>query len=291
MTYCTTPLVLQLVPQTGPTLDLMDERNGIRVESVDLGYPNVRDDVVNRANAHGTFDYTKFWADRVVTVVGSAVPSPAGSRTKALDSLGPFLDPGARFVMRFQFDADVPIRYVTLRASAFSAPFTNPAVSAFTVSWKAPDPIIYNVTQQQQAVGPFGAPVYAGRRYSLVFPRQYPSGATNPTILEADNEGSAPVAPLVEIVGPASAVQVQSPAFTIGLLPSYAVPAGYTLTIDSKARKVTQGGVDVYQQCGYRPNGAWPVLPARTITPVTLSASGTTGATLVRLTWNDGYLL
>jgi hypothetical protein len=264
--YCHSPRVLYLELPDGSQLDLMDEDNGYRIESVDLGYPEVRENTVNRADTSGLLDYSSFYGGRVVSIVGSIVPSAAGSRSRALDALTPYLSPMYRSALYFQFDDDVPVKMVQgLRPSAFTAPVTHPTVSAFSIAWKASDPYIYD------SIPKF---LYAGRRYSLFFDREYPRNPITPPHerdytehLFGTNEGTAPTAPVFELGGPGRSFAIYGDHDGHNLFMVrfenlfFQANRGQTVVVDCAARSITMDGADVYGNTGVRQFGRWPLLP------------------------------
>lgn len=154
MAYCPSPAQLLLILGSR-VIDFMDEAGGYRVSSFELALPEVREILSAQPAKDGSYDSTRFFGPRAVTIAGSIVPSPNHSRGFALDQLMPFVDPSARPVLYYQVDGDQPQRTIGLRAAALSAPYTNATVSAFTVSWKAPDPLSY-ATSQTRATIPAG---------------------------------------------------------------------------------------------------------------------------------------
>jgi hypothetical protein len=282
---CNSPVMLYLQTGSGGAqLNLMDPTAGYVIEQVDLGYPDIRENANPRANADGLLDFTKFRGARVVSIVGSVVPSSKGSRSKALDAFAPYLDPATRNFLYVQTDTDVPLRYVNIRASAFSAPFNHPSLSAFSIAWKAPDPLIYDSTQKT---------LLAGRPYDLTFDRLYPppSQRAATDTLQAENDGTVAARPVIGVHGPASAIVVGASSFQIALASGYALGTGDLLSIDCNARTVTLNGLDAYGACGWHPSGVWPSFPPGGTTALALSASGIGTNTALGVSWNDPYLI
>ena len=296
--YCTTPAVLTLT-LGATTLDLMDSNNGFRVEEVDLGYPNVREDMDNRADQSGMADYTRLFADRAVTITGSIVPSPAGSRQKSMHALSPFLDPSARPVLTYQIDGDMVARTMTLRASQVSAPFNNPQVTAFQLGFKAGDPASYDARVQTVVVTPSG-PGNAGRVYPLTFNRTYPPLFPG-SYARTNNNGDLRVWPLLRFYGPMTTPVVTWIALetngnitnTFQFLPGFLINAGTYVEVDCRRRTATLNGVptaSVYQNI-YTLGLVWPSIPPGSYTQWSLSASNVSNVSQMDVVWQDAYLL
>jgi Phage tail protein len=294
--YCSTPAVLTLT--LGSTvLDLMDQANGFRIGEVDLGYPDVREDINLRPDQHGVADFTQFFGARAVTISGAIVPSSTGSRQKALQALAPFLNPAARPVLTYQIDGDVGPRTLTLRPSDLSVPVTNPQVSDFQVGWKAADPFAYDANVQTAIV--WVTVAGGGRQYNLVFPRVYPPGGVSQA--RTYNLGSFDVYPTLTFYGPMTGIQVtwtalSTPTITGYFLfqPSYTIPAGSFVVVDCKNRTAFLNGDpanSVYSRLGYLSSGFWPYIPAGGSTIWSLSANNTSAASQVQIRWQDAYLL
>ncbi len=294
--YCSTPAVLTLTLGAS-TLDLMDQANGFRVNEVELAFPDVREDIDLKADQRGANDYTRLFGSRAVTITGSIVPSAAGSRQKSLHVLVPFIDPRARPVLTYQFDADAKPRQLTLRAAALSAPFNSPQVSAFQLGFKAADPVAYDPTVNTAIAYSYRG--QGGRAYNLNFNRVYPpsqGGASLPT-----NNGDVTVYPVLHLYGPASNIVVGENIFytptrqniTLIFKTGFSLSAGDRLDIDCKARTATLNdpSVNVYGQLGWNASGLWPYMPPGIQTGFTLGADNATTSTQLQVVWQDGYLL
>ena len=142
--YCDVPAGLRLDDTGGApssTLDLMAEENGIRVDSLDIGFPTIREAVAPHPTIDGNYDYTSLFGPRVVTVTGSFVPSVNYTdRQNMMQHLAGWCAPNIRPQLVYAIDPTSPTLVLVVRGSQFSAPASNRLVSAFTVSWVAPDP-------------------------------------------------------------------------------------------------------------------------------------------------------
>jgi hypothetical protein len=292
--YCNTPAVLTL--SIGSTvLDLMDPSNGYRVNAVDLGYPDVREDQDLRADANGVVDYTRLFGARAVTIQGSLVPSAMGSRQKAWHALAPFLIPSARPVLTYQIDSDVSPRTMTLRPDQLSSVFNHPLVSDFQVGWKAPDPLAYDSRVQVAYVWAVAAG--GGRIYNLVFNRVYPAGGSGTATTQ--NNGDLTVYPVLRIYGPITGPQVQmtpagGAAVNMGFPQSFIINNGSHVTIDCRTRTAylnDDRSQSVFSSLTLGSQGIWPSMPPGVRTFWTLAGSNTSNVTQMQVQWQDAYLL
>jgi hypothetical protein len=299
--YCGAPVALTLT-SAGSTLDLMDQANGFRVETVDLGYPAVREDVGDYPGRRGGWDNTRLFGARAVTVTGWIVPVPGASRQAAWHAIAPYLDPAARPVLTFQIDGDQIPHQLHVRAAQFSSVASNPQVSPFQLGFKALDPVAYSATVNTAICWPTNTA--GGRTYNLSFPRVYPAspigGATTTTA------GDQTVYPLLHLYGPASTIRIAETiwaaaaptgySYAIPFKSGYSVAAGDRLDIDCAAHTVlTNGdpGSSQYNQIDFANwSGFWPRLAPTDTNPAewTLSATATSGVTQLQIVWQDAYL-
>ena len=142
--YCDSPAGLRLDDTGGApssTLDFMAVDNGIRVDSLDLGFPTIREAVAPHPTIDGNYDYTSLFGPRVVTVTGSFLPSANYTdRQTMMQALAGWCAPNLRPQLVYAIDATSPTLVLVVRGSQFSAPASDRRISAFTVSWVAPDP-------------------------------------------------------------------------------------------------------------------------------------------------------
>jgi hypothetical protein len=294
--YCSSPDTLVLSIPNGPSLDLLSDQQGFRVGTLDLGYPDVRDDADLRPDQHGTIDYTRLFGARAVTIAGFLVPSPAGSRQLAWHALAPFLDPGARVTLTYRVDADAVVKTMTLRPAQASATFDNPTVSPAQVGFKAADPLAYDANVQT-AITWITAPGGAGRAYPLTFNRVYPPGGTAATY--ATNHGELTAYPLLRIYGPVGGPSVAeiigaNPAIQLSFPSSFIVNAGDRVDIDCRRRTALLNGnpaQNVFGSLVFNQAGVWPSLPPGVLTNWTMGGSGYSNQTQTVITWADAYLL
>ena len=301
---CGSPV--QLVLTLGArTLDLMDAANGFAIDTVDIGFPTPNEDTSPIPQRDGEWDDTRFFGPRAVTIAGSIFPASFGSRSAVLDRLAPFLAQTARPTLTYQIDADQAPRFVTLRATALSAPATNPAVSAFQVGWKAADPAAYGANLNQVVIAPTAA--IFGRTYTHPQgaaitntsgwqpPRVYPhtSGAIN---VDAVNAGTLSTPPLIVVQGGCTNPVVYNDtvngvmAVGTSAQPLTLAP-GATLTIDTRNRLVYLGSDPTntrYNYVDFSRSSWWLLAPGDN--HLRYAPDTATGASTATVSWNDAYL-
>lgn len=158
--------------EAGADTLVLDESNGWFVQSLDVGYPAVRQVVNNRADADGTYDSTQYFGARTVSLVLRAV----GDRRASFEELSKFLRPSTRPVLFFTVDGTE--RRVRLRPNGRSSAFVgSPNSQEFLAQWVAPDGVV-EAADESVAVAQASTGGEAGRTYDLTFDRFYP--ATSP---------------------------------------------------------------------------------------------------------------
>jgi hypothetical protein len=263
--YCSSPAQLLLV-LNARQIDFMDAAGNYRVASFELTFPETRELLSAEPARDGSYDSSRWFGPRVVTIVGSIVPTPSASRGKALDGLMYFLDQSARPVLYYQVDADQPQRVIGLRAAALSAPYTSPQVSAFTLSWKAPDPLSYSAAQSTASVGPGASATVTPAGNIRAWPAFRIHGpCTNPVIRVT----TAPTGAFAMV-------------FTTIAAGHYVDAAMDTHVVEDDTGANLYNLVDQTQT-------TWPSL-APAANTVTFVAGGTGTGTGVDITWRDSYL-
>jgi hypothetical protein len=106
----------------------MDEASGYRVETLDVGFPTVREQTSALPTRDGDLDYTRLYGPRAVTVTGNFVPAVDGSsRQKALQGLVWWCQPRLRPRLVYAVDADCAPLWLGIRGSQLASPVVQPA--------------------------------------------------------------------------------------------------------------------------------------------------------------------
>jgi hypothetical protein len=271
-TYCGTPATLRLetLDSTGAvtaSLDLMDQGNGYRVDSLDVAFPTVREVVAALPTRDGEYDMTRLYGPRAVTVTGSLIPVASGSRQKALQALAWWCQPRLRPRLVYAVDADCAPMWIGVRGSQLSAPYSDRQVSAFTVSWVATDPVARVLTTSNITINAAG------------------SGT-------ATNHGTYRAWPLIDVYGPCTQAHVAwtTPAAGgVSFLPGYAIASGHVVNIDTQAQTcLLDGTTSVYSSLDFV-NTRWPALePGNQL--ITFTAATYASPSRIVVTWADSAI-
>jgi hypothetical protein len=290
-------------------LDLMDdERNGITVDTVDLGFPDVRESMGVWADADGAWDYTRFFGARGISLSGALLSSDKGSRSKAFHSLIPYLDPSARPVLIYCFNADDDPRYLRIRGAGYSGAINNPLYTTWQGQWKAPEAIAYSLESETATVTAQEHSDF-GRIYSEPQPDPGPEGPITPTStwepdrhypeqfgavsVNAENDGTVASWPIFEIHGECTAPAIFNDTTDrcFAMKVDFVVHEGEVLTINTHQRAVYLGrspNSTRYGQVDFERSTWWPLVPGPNsirFDPITANAD----AHLV-VTWQHAFL-
>lgn len=182
--------VLQLMPH--------DEEVGLWLTGLDVGFPDVRDQVDDRIDGDGTTDRTIWHGAKAVTL---ELVAPDPGAAAAVTRLRRWLHPARRPWLHFTPEGEPPQR-IRLRSAQHAAPLAQLSSRGrieASAQWRAPDGVALSASTVETVANP--ADGGAGRVYPLVYDRVYPqsfgSGAT-----EIINGGTAPTLPVVRVHGP-----------------------------------------------------------------------------------------
>lgn len=270
--YCSSPSTLRLetIGAGGTvtnTLDLMNAANGYRVSSLDVGFPTVRDVVSPLPTRDGDYDSTRLYGPRSVTVAGSFIPSPAGSRQTALAALAWWCQPRLRPRVVYAVDADCAPLWLYVRGSQLGAPISNRSVTAFTAAWVAPDPVARALTPQNATINP-GA-----------------SGTVT-------NNGTYRAWPVLDIYGPCSNPVVTwiTPAAGSVVFAGLTIASGHYVRVDTAAQTALSDatGASQYSLIDFHAT-RWAGLEPGATTLSFAAASSSSPARVV-VTWADSSI-
>jgi hypothetical protein len=285
------------------TVPLENGAAGYFCESLDLGYPAVREVSANRPDQDGADDRTQFMGPRVVTASVRALTG-AGARIDAVASaFAPYMVPSARPVLHYILDRPGTVeRTLTLRAANYDWPVVGASERTISLQWVAPDPIARDPTVKT-ATAWAGSVSGGGRTYNLTFPRTYPAGG-GPTITgQIVTNGDVPARPLLRIYGPITKPIVtftrlsDNAASQVPFVAGYQIAGGHYVEVDTAAHTAYLDGAhnqSVLSSLDWL-NLSWPVVspaPDGATMGLVGDPSGlvTSGLTQCQATWQDGYL-
>ena len=273
------------------------EGDGYFCSSLDLGWPEVREVTNNRPDADGIDDRTRLMGGRVVQADITALAGAGARIDDVAAAFGPFMVPSARPVLHYVLDRGANTeRTLTLRGSGYAWPVVGPFQRDISLQWVAADPIARD--PNAQTVVAWAGTGVLGRVYNLVFPRVYPVGAGLPSTAQIIGHGDVPVQPYVRIFGPVTNPRVTfdtvgppSAHYEVGL--TARIDAGHFVGIDTRAHTAWLDDVASQSMLASLTWASlkWPMLPnAPDATTMALTGSGTTSASQVAATWQDGFL-
>ena len=300
MTTCVRQAWLTMGSQS---IALENTAAGYFCQSLDLGYPEVRDVMSNRPDQDGVDDRSQFFGARTVTAAITALRGAGAQIDAVASSFAPYMQPSARPVLHYILDRPgAAERTITLRASGYSWPVVGADQRDIQLQWVAADPRVYDPTQRT-ATAWSGASGAQGRTYNLTFNRIYPPGGGSSTTAYFTSAGDLKVWPLLRIYGP-----VSGPIVSISFVPSatypdvgiiafrssYVISAGQWVDVDA-ARRTAYANSDrtqnVLNQIDWSNTVRWPyIIPLPATAVMGLRGQNTSGVTQVQAIWQDAYL-
>ena len=286
----------------GTVIALEDTAAGYACTELDLGFPEIRDQVDNRPDADGVIDRTTLAGARNIT---ANIKTLGGGGAMSADEIStlfaPYMLPRLRPELHYVLDRPgTPERVVTVRAADYSWPISGSAARDVQLSWVAADPWMTDPSEHSATAYAGTGGLAGGRRYPLAFPRLYPAGGGSPTTGVIQSAGDVPVQPLVRIYGPitdpAVGFQVANAdgpnrVYALVFTAGFRIDPGHWVDADTATKTVTSdAGTSAMGDLDWMAS-EWPVLPvAPGITYMTLTGTSTTTTTQAVATWQDGYL-
>jgi hypothetical protein len=267
---------------------VFDEPNGLVNTALDLGWPTIRPVVADRPLADGTVDTTERFGARAVSLNIAALDTTERTWKQNLRRLGRFVAAKKRPTLHLRLD-DVDYR-IGLAPDQASAPFEHPFHALAQVAFRAPDPYLRSDSKSVSAL-PFKAGT-AGRTYPLLHPRVYPESDSRTGEVQAVNDGTVDVWPLVSVWGPlVTSFTLEN--ITTGELFSMAsttVDAGHRLEVDMLNRTVYYDGnpeLPRFSLINFVSSSWIHLQPGVNLLRF---ATGATSDAVVDVTWSDAYL-
>lgn len=289
--------------------------NGYAVQSIDIGFPEMRAVVENVTDANGTTDSTQYYGARPFTMAigvapelvawapdetlpftlpvllpGSGLPTSPSSNLSLVDALRAYMRPGMRPVIRFKLAGSDELRQVSVRAdqSSFIDQYVNDEFMVITCGWRVPSGVIESATAYSLSAFPATKP---NRSYSWSHPRVYPA-AGNLRSVAADNAGTEYVDPLVRFFGPLTgpAITHLSAGKTLRLTRNGGVSLvdGEYVDVDFRSRTVVKSdGTNLYNRLD-TPAQWWQLVPGNN--DVSFSADTWTGAAHAEVIYRSAWI-
>ena len=211
------------------------------LRSLDLGFPEVRQEAYPAPAADGTIDQTQYFGRRLITA--DIVLSPGTwAREQALRA---FLSPQFRSSMAIEPDDETKL-VTTVRGAAMSAPVTIEDLGAnvrrMQAQWVAPLGILESFDQRSAISYAAGSVSAAGRTYDLTFNRDYPDAPPAGSVV-VTSAGTANAYPILRVYGPCTGPVLEHT--DLGRMmdfPALTIAAGDFLEIDTRAKTIRYNG-------------------------------------------------
>jgi hypothetical protein len=254
------------------------------VTKVDLGSPDVREQVTSRTWADGTIDRSAWVGARGITIEATAV---AGQ--DAVDDLRGWCHPSRRPWLHVEL-ADWPgTRRIQVRGASITGDLTalQPDVQ---LQFKGPAGVLEDVDEQVVEVWP-AATAEPGMREPLTFPFTFVAG-NPPGAAELQVSGTAPAWPVIDLYGPVSSpVLHHLGADELVSFPLLSVLAGDFIRIDMGGRTITSlgdPGASRYSALDFSTSTWWPLTPG--VNRVSLTCASAGSGAMARIRWRSRWL-
>lgn len=202
--------------------------NGYVPQNLNLGSPEVRENMSSRPSANGEFDNTEFHGARAVSaMIGLAGRGAIVTTTDEdlEDALREWMQPRNRMYLVYR-RPEQDWRRIFLSPRACNAPKnfrTDLEFTMLALGWKSPTGVSESLVETIESINAAGT-TELGRAYSLAFPRDYPD---SPVVgsKPIDYTGTSPLQPIIRIYGPVTQPRFEN--ITTGLKMEFAV--GYVI--------------------------------------------------------------
>lgn len=189
---------MRIVDQAGTQLLASGAFTPIILNSLELGYPDIRASAQPIAGAHGTFDTTRFMGARTVTAEVTLPQGPAAD--PAEDVLKRCMNPGLRLWLYAQRPGWTAERRILIRGGPYTcAPGT---VRQAQMVFTAPSGLLEDALPTTLTLTPSGSAT-GGFTFPISFPLTIGSGLISGAAL-VDVGGDIEVPPVIDIYGPCS---------------------------------------------------------------------------------------
>lgn len=272
--------------------DLDDLDNGVIIEKKDFGFPTVRQVQSPRSNAHGVYDNTTYFGDRVISISGSIIGTAGGgtlSRSEALAAIRAYCLPGDRPQLRFS--ADGSIYYAYLIVDNQSVPIESITHYKFTMAWRAA-PFIQSAPNTGSA-GHSGSSSVAATTFDITFDIDLNAGGGDSfsEAVAVTNSGIVPTYPFITVTGPITSPSLNESTTDSSLVfNGLSLLAGETVLVDFEEHTATlDDGTSALEFIDWG-ESSWWTLPIGNSSVSLTGGSGYDGNTEISVQWSDRYL-
>jgi hypothetical protein len=222
------------------TLRLVDGNNtlqiypnpNIELQSLDLGYPEVREDISDAPDTDGQIDLTTYYGGRVIAIELALLDTPLA----LADQVRAFTSPAARPYLYVGEDEWGSERRARVRSAQATITRQRGLLQTATMQlqWKAPDGILEDATQQTISLPVFSPASSTGVRFPTTFAMSWPI-TMNTSAQTFPIQGSVPINWVGRLYGPCT-----GPRFSLDTtgetlsFPTLTLAAGDYLEIDTR---------------------------------------------------------
>ena len=252
-------------PMQGPVGFLFSESQGIRVQKFDPGYPENRVVADPRPFAHGSFDYTKYFGPREVSIEFMILPQIAAGvdRATVIDTLRGLCNPALTCYLIDDLEPSRAARRILIKPSQFSIPYEFVNRNYGQISWRCPDGYWedYNATSITIGIssggGGGGGGGAVGRQYPLIYPKSFGGVGSQPPPVTGNAVqvgGNIETYPVVRLNGPFSEGTLTNSTTTKQLKFNpfnSAVGAGEYVSVDFRNKTALRGSGSVATESVY----------------------------------------
>lgn len=209
--------------------------NGIVPQSLNLGYPEVRDNVTRRPAANGTYDRTAYYGSKAVSMVLKYDGNMIGIPDQDIeDKIRSWMNPSVRAYLYYRFSSTANWRRVLVRPSNLNRSVNLIRNEFGMVSLTFRAPLGINESSEEFILSvDAAASSELGRTYPLTFDRTYPTSTIAGSV-PVVNEGNAPWFPVITFSGACTQPRIENVTTNkrIVFQNTFSLLAGQTLMID-----------------------------------------------------------
>jgi hypothetical protein len=214
---------------------VLSAAQGWSLETLQIGFPEVRPVVRSRALADGVFDDTRFLGQRVVSMT-LRMATPTATQA-AIDTIMPFMSPRSRPTLTYALaGSPSDLRAITLRGADAPIVIDGPSYQVIVCSWVSVDSFVRGASEECITLTS-GDEV--GRSYDLTFNRVYgTTGSTgSATVINSGNAPSHWTAVLTASTTD-PVVRINGVSMSFDRNGGVTLAGAQTVTVDTKARTV-----------------------------------------------------
>lgn len=259
-----------------------------------LATPGPKVDRQDRARAHGSSDYTRFYEGKVIGLRGITRGDTVGDFHDRYDELRAAfaLKPdGTDRVFRFRRTGRDYVERVVCRVAA-DLPFDPEGGKRRREKWAvtlyAPDPRLYEDGEQENFYSPSAA-AGGGLTLPITFPLTF-SGDPVDASMSITVGGTYPTPPRYTILGPATDVEIRNETTGESVFLDGTIPGASTLTVDVARRRIELDGTERADFLDPAQT-VWGELAPNRVNVLRMVATGiTAGTTRLAVNWRNARI-